>query len=135
VSVPPIAANLLRTKPEIRLIGSRNRATGQIVFPAAADSERFEPVDLPSRGTLWSYTVQRFPPKSPPYLAQGPFVPFAVGYVDLPGALIVESRLIDVPFEHLRVGLAMELTTFTLRTAAAVEVLMFAFRPRPEVLS
>jgi uncharacterized OB-fold protein len=79
---------------------------------------------------LWSYTVQRFPPKSPPYRGAEPFQPFALGYVELPGALIVETRLTEVDFEELRLGLSMELTTTVLRRDEdGSAVLTFAFRP------
>jgi uncharacterized protein len=125
----PIAANLFKTTPELRLIGARHNSSGRYIFPGTG-LEGYEAVELPSRGLLWSYTVQRFAPKSPPYRADGPFTPFAVGYVELPGALIVESRLVDTPFDHLRVGLPMELTTFTLRSEAEANILMFAFRSR-----
>src|SRR5260370_32756095 len=125
-----IAADLFRIAPELRLIGGRNRKSGQIVFPLPSDRESFEALELPQHGLLWSYTVQRFEPKSPPYLADGPFQPFAVGYVELPGALIVESRLIDVRFDELRIGMPMELTTFALRSDEHGAALMFAFRPQ-----
>jgi uncharacterized protein len=134
VNERPIAANLFRTAPELRLLAGRDPSSGRLVFPAPPDEEAFEAVELPTRGTLWSYTVQRFAPKSPPYHGAEPFAAFAVGYVELPGALIVESRLVDAPFERLRVGLPMELTTFTLRTDAEGRVLMFAFRPQPGAL-
>jgi uncharacterized protein len=128
VNERPIAENLFKTSPELRLIGARDRRSGRFLFPAPADGEGVEIVDLPSRGRLWSYTVQRFAPKSPPYRAE--FSPFAVGYVELPGTLIVESPLIEVRFEDLAVGMPMELTTFTLRRDEAGSVLMFAFRPQ-----
>jgi len=38
-------------------------------------------VELPPSGTLWSYTVQRFRPKSPPYRGPEPFEPYALGYI------------------------------------------------------
>jgi uncharacterized OB-fold protein len=135
VNERPVAANLFRIAPELRLIAGRNRKTGRLVFPAPGDSDLIESVDLPNRGLLWSYTVQRYAPKSPPYRSDEPFAPFAVGYIELSGALIVESRLIDVPFNQLRVGLPVELTTFTLRTDDAGKVLMFAFRPQAGALS
>ncbi len=101
-----------------------------MVFPLPQDTASFEVVELPSRGTLWSYTVQRFPPKSPPYGGAEPFEPFALGYVELPGALIVESRLTEVSFDALRLGLPMELTTTVLRRdPGGTEVLTYAFRP------
>jgi uncharacterized OB-fold protein len=54
-------------------------------------------VPLARTGTLWTYTVQGFRPKSP-YDGPEEFSPYAVGYVDL-GEVLVESRL-DVPVGH-----------------------------------
>ena len=132
VTPAPIAPNLFKLEPTVRLIGGRHARTGQLVFPLPADAD-YEPVDLPDRGTLWSHTVQRFPPKSPPYQGPTPFEPFALGYVELPGALIVESRLTDVAFEELKVGMPMQLTTLTLkRSPDDPGLATFAFRPTRE---
>ena len=129
VATRPLAPNVFATAP-LRLIGGRQRMTGQLVFPLPADPDHYDPVDLPSRGSLWSYTVQRFPPKSPPYRGPEPFVPYAVGYVELPGALIVESLLTRVDFGSLKVGLPMELTTLPLRTDPdGSTVIGYAFQP------
>jgi uncharacterized OB-fold protein len=126
----PIAPNLFTSPPTLHLIGGRHRTSGRMVFPLPPDPASYEPVQLPSRGTLWSYTVQRFPPKSPPYRGAESFEPFALGYVELPGALIVESRLTEVAFDALRLGLPMELTTTALRTDSdGSVVLTYAFRP------
>jgi uncharacterized OB-fold protein len=54
-------------------------------------------VTLPAEGTLWTWTVQRFAPKSPPYVPpEDGFRPFAVGYVELDGGPRVVAVL-DVP--------------------------------------
>lgn len=112
-------------------MAGRHRASGRLAFPAPRADDAYEPSPLPSRGTLWSYTVQRIAPKSPPYRGTTPFAPFAVGYVELPDALIVESRLVDVEFERLRIGMPMELTSLPLyRDADGADVLTYAFRPR-----
>src|SRR5690349_17111815 len=111
MSERPVAPGLWTDEASPQLIGGRHRETGRIVFPMPAATENYEPAPLPRTGTLWSYTVQRFEPKNPPYKADGPFAPFAVGYVELPKAVIVESRLTDVSFDALHVGMAMELTT------------------------
>ena len=125
----PVAPNLL-TAPPARLIGGRHRTSRRLVFPLPPDAEEYEPVELPARGTLWSYTVQRFAPKSPPYRGADPFEPFAIGYVELPEALIVESRLTDVEFGSISLGMPMELTTTALRTDPdGSVVLTYAFRP------
>lgn len=81
------------------LRGSRCRGCGTVAFPVAVGCQRcggsdVEPFDLATRGTVWAYTVQRFAPKSPPYVppAEG-FQPYAVGYVELPDGIRVEAIL------------------------------------------
>jgi uncharacterized OB-fold protein len=58
-------------------------------------------------GTLWTWTVQRFPPKSPPYVPppQG-FQPFAVGYVELAGGERV-AAVLDVAPESVHIGMSL----------------------------
>jgi len=130
VNTQPVAPQLFATSPALRLLAGRHRESGRLVFPLPADRDTYASVELPERGTLWSYTVQRFAPKSPPYRGAEPFSPFAVGYIDLPGALIVESRLTDVEFDQLRVGQPMELTTMPLRIESDGTVItIYAFRP------
>ncbi|MCZ0998269.1 OB-fold domain-containing protein [Streptomyces mirabilis] len=64
-----------------------------------------EPVVLSDTGTLWTWTVQRHAPKSPPYVqpAAG-FEPFAVGYVELPEGVRVLAVL-DLRAEDLKIGM------------------------------
>ena len=59
-------------------------------------------VELSGRGTVWGFTVQRFAPKAPPYVVpEGGFVPFAVGYVELPEGVRVEAVLDCTDFAEL----------------------------------
>ena len=126
VEAPRIAQRLFVEEPEVRLIGGRHRVTGRIVFPCPAQ-DAFDPTPLSPRGALWSYTVQRFRPKSPPYAGPEVFEPFAVGYVELPGEVIVETRIVGVPFEDLRIGLPMIATTETFIDASGVARVSYAF--------
>ncbi len=109
----PIADGILTDDQPPRLIGGRDRETGRIVFPMPAGVAQadYDPVPLSRDGTIWSWTVQRFPPKSPPYAGPEPFEPFAVAYVELPGEVIVESRLTGIDFADLDCGLPVRLTT------------------------
>ena len=118
------------------LIGSRCDACGIVTFPAqdscprCASTEMAEHL-LARRGQLWAFTTQAFPPPSPPYA--GPtgkeFVPFAVGYVELPGEVKVESRLTESDPDVLVPGLEMELVLVPFRTNDdGDEVMTFAFR-------
>jgi hypothetical protein len=120
-----------------RLLGARRKADGVIVFPrpGAAEAELYEPCVLGARGRLWSYTVQRFRPKSPPYRgaeSEAEFRPYALGYVEIPSETIVESRLIVSDFSSLRIGLPMRLTLVPFKTAGGGETAMFAFEPDEE---
>ena len=109
----------------VALLASRERASGRICFPARPEGDkRYYRVELPRTGRLWSWTVQRFRPKSPPYAGPEAFEPYAVGYVELDGTLIVEGRLVDVAFDDLKIGMAMrvvplpfEMTDGTVRTS------------------
>lgn len=120
-----------------RLLGGRSRSDGSWIFPmpAGPEAERFEQVELAAEGTLWSFTVQRFAPKRP---YDGPsdeasFQPYAVGYVELAGQLIVEARLDTAHFDRLHIGMPMRLTLLPYRRGAdGGEVLTYAFRPTNE---
>ncbi|API59193.1 DNA-binding protein [Tardibacter chloracetimidivorans] len=123
-----IAEGLFTDETPPRLIGGRDRTTGRIVFPCP-QGERFEPWPLQRKGTLWSWTVQRYRPKSPPYAGPDAFTPWAVGYVELPGETIVEARIVGVEFDSLRIGMALELTQVPLDPAAPESALIPAFMP------
>ena len=68
-------------------------------------------VTLPAEGTLWTWTVQRFAPKSPPYVPpSGGFEPFALGYVELDGGPRV-AAVLDVPGSvHIGMRMRVEAT-------------------------
>ena len=130
VNTRPIATGLFESSPALRLFGARDRSSGRVMFPPPPADDRFERIVLPDHGTLWSFTVQRFAPKSPPFEGAEPFAAFAVGYVELPGMCIVESRLKCASFDELRLGMPMQLTTECLRTDTdGTQVLIYAFEP------
>lgn len=123
-----IAEGLFTDETPPRLIGGRNRETGRIVFPCPEGSD-FEPHPLQREGTLWSYTVQRYRPKTPPYAGPEAFSPWAVAYVELAGETIVEARLANVALDEIRIGMPLELTLVPLDPDAAEPVLTHAFQP------
>jgi uncharacterized OB-fold protein len=111
------------------LLGSACRRCGTVTFPRQASCPRCTSTDvgehrLARQGTLWSWTIQRFRPKSPPYTGPEEFEPYGVGYVELPGEVRVEARLTESDPARLRIGMPMELT---LLDGAA-----FAFKPVEE---
>ena len=103
----------------IRLIGSRCQECAAVAFPARSSCSRCSSEDvsehlLPSAGTLWGFTIQGFPPKTPYLGADTPFEPFGVGYVNLGDEVLVESRLVASSPDELQTGMPMSLvlTTF-----------------------
>ncbi|GAA1505706.1 Zn-ribbon domain-containing OB-fold protein [Nocardioides humi] len=77
--------------------GRRCRRCATVAYGAAGTCPRCladdaEVLELSLAGVVWTTTVQRFAPKSPPYVppADG-FRPFAVVYVELPEGLRVEG--------------------------------------------
>jgi uncharacterized OB-fold protein len=89
---------------------------------------------LARSGTLWSWTIQGFPPKSPPYAVDDPdaFEPYGVGYVELPGEVRVEARLTVADPRQLQIGMQMELTLIASPGAVPDAVVTYAFAPAAE---
>jgi uncharacterized OB-fold protein len=119
-----------------QLIGSKCNDCGEVTFPSqrscpSCTSESTEEVLLSRRGTLWTWTVQHFPPPTPPYKGDaGSFVPFGVGYIELPEGVRVESRLTTHKASQLEIGMQMELVIEKFMDAPdGSERMTFAFRP------
>ncbi|MFN3472834.1 MAG: Zn-ribbon domain-containing OB-fold protein [Blastomonas sp.] len=125
----PVAEGLWTDEAEPRLIGGQHRITGEIVFPMpqGGAAQQFDAVPLSRTGTLWSWTSQDFRPKSPPYAGPEAFTPFLVGYVELPGQVIVETRIESAVLADLKLGMAMELVIAEFAPGRTT----FAFRPTP----
>ena len=135
--------SLFTTGPTPHLIGSRCTACGVMTFPQSGSCSRctgtaMERTELPRRGRLWSWTVQGFLPKNPPYAGKETpltFRPYGVGYVqlDAPGSgdgVIVESRLTESDAASLKIGMEMELTLVPFTTDdSGHDIITFAFAP------
>ena len=127
-ALAPIAPGLWTDEPAPRLVGGRHRESGRIVFPLpqGAAGEAYQLWPLARCGALWSWTVQSFRPKSPPYDGPEDFEPFALGYVELPDEVIVEARLTRI--DGLRIGMPVELAIVPFDAERAT----FAFAPGEE---
>jgi uncharacterized OB-fold protein len=131
----PIADNLF-TWPadEPQLVGGRCPGCSAMTFPQQASCPRcgaaMERHLLGRRGTLWTWTVQSFEPKAP-FVGPTPFEPYGVGYIELPGELLVESRLTEADPDRLAIGVEVELVIESFRRDGVDEVVTFAFRPVP----
>lgn len=133
-TVPSIAEGLF-TDDQPRLLGSRCRECDTVTFPSqqgcpACGAETMARAALADRGTVWTWTTQDYPIKEP---YAGPtdeeFEPFVLGYVELGGEVRVESWLVDVHPDEVRIGMEVELVIVPFRLANGSEVRTFAFRP------
>jgi uncharacterized OB-fold protein len=133
MSVTSVDPMLFASLDPPRLAGSRCNSCGTVAFPVqtgcakctGADLER---VELPDRGTLWTWTVQAFEPKPPYRVPTGGFEPYGVGYVDL-GEVIIESRLAGDP-AGLEIDMPMRLAVLPVwQTDDGADVVTYAFEP------
>jgi uncharacterized OB-fold protein len=121
-----------------RLIGAQCAGCGLISFPAGPACQRCGGTDateklLSDRGTLWTFTTQDFRPPSPPYDGAdtaATFRTYAVGYVELPGEVMVEARLTEPDAARLAIGQPMRLAIVPYSVSPdGTEVMTFAFAP------
>jgi uncharacterized OB-fold protein len=135
-ALAPIDPGLWSNDPEPHLMGGK-LPSGEVVFPMPQGDagKDVEPYKLSRQGKLWSWTSQGFLPKTPYEGSgngegQGPpdFVPFLLGYIELPGEVIVESYIVDAELDDLELGMDMEFcivpfnqqhTTFAYRPTGA----------------
>jgi uncharacterized OB-fold protein len=136
-----IADNLFRVDGERAVLhGSRRRSTGVVKFPAERPElfdanpdvqEDIEPLELPTEGTLFTFTTQEFVPPLPYKGNRSPdvFRPYIVGFVQLGERVLVESLIIGAAVSELRIGQQMVSATTTVETEAGESLLTYAFRP------
>ncbi|MFD4698615.1 Zn-ribbon domain-containing OB-fold protein [Streptomyces niveus] len=110
----PAAGTTRPHGPAAGLQGSRCPVCPVALYPAAGTCPRCGgpavPAPLSGTGTLWTWTVQRYAPKSPPYREpSGGFVPFAVGYVELAEGVRVAAVLDVDDLDTVRIGMPLTL--------------------------
>ncbi len=132
----PVAEGLFaETADGPRLLGSKCTTCETPYFPKAAichnpncNDSKLEDAQFGPNGTLWSYTVQYYPPP-PPAKYDEPFEPYALGLIDLPEGLRVLSKVTADDIEAIEVGGAVHLVIEKLHTnAEGKEVVTFKFR-------
>ncbi|MBW2388678.1 MAG: Zn-ribbon domain-containing OB-fold protein [Deltaproteobacteria bacterium] len=123
---------------EPQLIASRCSACGDVAFPRQqscpdCSSDDVDEILLSRRGTVWTWTIQNFPPPIPPYAGSGDrdtFVPYGVAYIELPEGIRVEARLTENDPEKLSIGMEMELVVEKFASDDdGNELVTFAFKP------
>ena len=133
----PIADLFTWPSEEPRLLGSRCEGCGAVTFPVQSRCPRcgattMAQLELPTRGTLVSWTTQGFPPAVDYMIVPtgASFVPFGVGLVQLDDVVRVESRLTVNDPAQLDFGMEVELQIVPFYTDAdGDEIVTFAFAP------
>ena len=98
------------------LLGGKCPRCGEVSFPAQSSCRNCghndsNVIELGDRGSLWTWTIQNFLPKSP-YVSDETietFKPYGVGYVEMPAGIRIESRLRISDPNKLRIGMPMKL--------------------------
>jgi hypothetical protein len=112
----PVAENLFaETAQGPRLLGSRCATCGTAYFPRTGfchnpdcTDRSVEDATFGPRGTLWSCAVQHYPPP-PPTRYDEPYVPYALGLIDLPEGIRVLGRISTDDPESVELGSEVEL--------------------------
>jgi uncharacterized protein len=88
---------------------------------------------LPTMGKLWSWTSQNFQPKSPPFDDQNSienFEPYFIGHIELCDGLRITSKLTNIHFEDIKIGMPLKLTAIEFKSFKTKEIFItYAFKP------
>jgi uncharacterized OB-fold protein len=130
----PVRENLWRlTQDGPRLIGSKCSACGELYFPkkendvcSYCQSRNLKEVEFSTRGKVYSCTcvMQR-----PPVYYKGE-VPYAIGFVELPEGIRIETLFTDCNIEDVHVGMPVAIVISKLHDdEEGREILAYKFRP------
>ncbi len=134
----PVIEGLFAELPEgPRLLGSRCATCATPYFPRSpvchnpdCDASQIEDAAFGPHGVLFSFAVQNYPPP-PPAKYDEPYVPYAMGMIDLAEGLRVLGRIAADDVSALRGGLPVELVVGRLcGDADGNEIVTWQFRPR-----
>ena len=131
----PVIEGLFTLGPEPKLIGTKCTSCGTYYFPQTIScsnpdckGKKVEQCLLSKRGTLWTYTVQYYPPP-PPFKAPDPFVPYGIGLIELPEKVRVMGMLTESDPAKLKIGMKVELILEKMYEENGKEVVTWKFKP------
>ena len=114
-ATPAVEGLFREAEDGARLCGSRCAHCGTPAFPKSAlchsadcDDSQMQDAEFGPNGTVWSYSVQNYPPP-PPAIVPDPYEPYALGVVDLEDGLRVVGRLTSTDPAQIGVGSAVRL--------------------------
>jgi uncharacterized protein len=130
----PIRAGMLSaplaTLDSVRLMGSRCEECLETTLGSSracpnCGGARIAALPLSREGKLWTYTVVRHKPPGD-YQGPDPFVPFAMGLVELPEGLRVLAPL-EGDLAQIKIGMALRFRAFVRPGSNAPEVVSFVY--------
>ena len=115
------------------LLGTRCGDCGSLYYPRVVSCRNPECDDkhvllarITGRGTLYSFTIQRYRP--PALFALEPWQPYALGLVDVEDGLRIMG-IVDAPTGDIRIGMPLRLSTLVLNDKAEDAVVTYSFVP------
>lgn len=130
----PLKEGLWSETPSPHLLGHRCSGCGEIFFPRKENGictychgTALEELDLSTRGKIHTCTVVMLRPPGGYYRGE---VPYALGYVELPEDVSVETLFTGCDPEEIKVGLEVELVLEKLHDdEEGNEVITYKFKP------
>lgn len=121
---------------EPKLKASQCYDCGNVIFPINTSCPKcgginLKDMDLKTKGTLWTWTSQEYFTKGlNDYKDPEDFKPYFLGYIELPGQVRVESRLLVNDASELKIGMEMEMVIVPFRVESdGTETMIYAFKP------
>ena len=117
---------------EVHLLGSKCKNCGEVSIGTNAvclncGGDQIEAIELGSEGELWTYTIVRHKPPGN-YLGPDPFVPFALGLVELPDGVRIMAP-IEGDLDSLEIGSRLRLHPWILKGRDGQAYRAFRFAP------
>jgi uncharacterized protein len=130
----PVKEGLWTDEERPQLVGSQCESCGEIFFPVRRDvlcsncqSSSFKEIKLSRRGKVFSYSVVM---QRPPIYYKAAEVPYALGWVELPEGIRVETLFTGCNPEDIKIGMDVEMLVDKLHTEEdGSEVLCYKFKP------
>jgi len=124
------------SKDGVHLMSARCGSCGTFFFPMYHEQHRpgcsrqgIEKVLLNREGMLVSYAIQYYMPP-PPFKTDKDITPYIVGLVEFPEGIQIAGIVVSCAFNQLKLGMAMETTTFTLyQNEGGQDIVTWAFQP------
>ncbi|MCX5824415.1 MAG: OB-fold domain-containing protein [Deltaproteobacteria bacterium] len=134
--IPALPDLFVWNEDQVQLMSAHCQSCDTYFFPAFHEQHRpgcsrqgVQKVLLNKNGILKSYTIQHYMPPLP-FKTEGNITPYIIGLVEFPEGIQIAGIVKECPFHALKIGLSMEVVTFTLyRNEQGQEVVTWAFQP------